>query len=216
MGKAIFHLWLIFKGQVRLIHKSIWAVPPLLLLFGCGLGLFAIARSISHLQQVETILALITTVSAAVGVAFIYGVDNDAAIELTLSTPTSIRIVMLCRLVLVVGYNFIVAACASTCMALLSRGSVWDIMQLWLGPMLLFSSMTLALSLLLGSWFAIIVTFMLEVTQTILSSFTRHVSVLRITPPPDIWQTTPTMVFLALLIIAFAVIYAPRQPRLSN
>jgi hypothetical protein len=186
------------------------------LLFGCGLGLFAIARSISHLQQVETILALITTVSAAVGVAFIYGVDNDAAIELTLSTPTSIRIVMLSRLVLVVGYNFIVAACASTCMALLSRGSVWDIMQLWLGPMLLFSSMTLALSLLLGSWFAIIVTFMLEVTQTILSSFTRHVSVLRITPPPDIWQTTPTMVFLALLIIAFAVIYAPRQPRLSN
>ncbi len=216
MGKAIFHLWLIFKGQVRLIHKSIWAVPPLLLLFGCGLGLFAIAGSISHLQQVETVLALMTTVSAAVGVAFIYGVDNDAAIELTLSTPTSIRIVMLCRLVLVVGYNFIVAVCASTCMALLSRGSVWDIMQLWLGPMLLFSSMTLALSLLLGSWFAIIVTFMLEVTQTILSSFTRHVSVLRITPPPDIWQTTPTMVFLALLIIAFAVIYAPRQPRLSN
>src|ERR1700737_3290263 len=100
MGRAILHLWLIFKGQVRLIHRSIWAVPPLLLLFGCGLGLFAIARSISHLQQVETILALITTVSAAVGVAFIYGVDNDAAIELTLSTPTSIRIVMLRRRVL--------------------------------------------------------------------------------------------------------------------
>ncbi|MFL5663593.1 MAG: hypothetical protein ACJ8BW_19975, partial [Ktedonobacteraceae bacterium] len=101
------------------------------------------------------------------------------------------------------------------CMALLSRGSVWDIMRLWLGPMLLFSSMTLALSLLLGSWFAIIVTFMLEVTQTILSSFTRHVEVPRFTPP-DIWQTTPTMVFLALLIIVFAVIYAPRQSRLSS
>jgi len=218
ISSAILHLWLVFKRQVHLIHRSIWAVPPLLLLFGCGLGLFAIARSISHLQQVETILALITTVSAAVGVAFIYGVDNDAAIELTLSTPTSIRIVMLSRLVLVVGYNFIVAVCASTCMALLSRGSVWDIMQLWLGPMLLFSSMTLALSLLLGSWFAILVTFMLEVTQTILSSFTSHIShveVLRFTPP-DIWQTTPTMVFLALLIIVFAVIYAPRQPRLSS
>lgn len=218
MSSAILHLWLVFKSQVHLIHRSIWVVPPLLLLFGCGLGLLAIARSISHLQQVETILALITTVSAAVGVAFIYGVDNDAAIELTLSTPTSIRIVMLSRLVLVVGYNFIAAACASACIALLSRGSVWDIMQLWLGPMLLLSSMTLALSLLLGSWFAIIVTFMLEVTQTILSSFSRHIShveVLRITPP-GIWQTTPTMVFLALLIIVLAVIYAPRQPRLSS
>jgi hypothetical protein len=215
MGGAIIHLWLVFKRQVRLIHKSIWVVPPLLLLFGYSLAHFAVRGSIDHLHQVETVLALITTVSAAAGVAFIYGAENDAAIELTLSTPTSIRIVMLCRLVLVVGYNFIIAACTSTCVALLSDGSPWDIMQLWLGPMLLFSSMALALSLLLGSWFAMIVTFMLEVTQAILSGFTRYTPALRFTPP-ELWQTTPMMLLLALLIIVFAVIYAPRQPRLSN
>ncbi len=215
VGSTIVHLWLVFKRQVRLIHKSIWIVPPLLLLFGYGLAHFAVRGSIDHLHQVETVLTLIITVSAAVGAAFIYGVENDAAIELTLSTPTSIRIVMLCRLVLVVGYNFIIAACTSTCVALLSGGSLWDIMQLWVGPMLLFSSMALALSLLLGSWFAMIVTFMLEITQAILSGFTRHVAALHFTPP-ELWQTTPTMLLLALLIIVFAIIYAPRQPRLSN
>src|SRR5258708_33071287 len=55
ISSAILHLWLVFKRQAHLIYSSICPEPPLVLLLGWGVGLFAIACSISHLHQVESI-----------------------------------------------------------------------------------------------------------------------------------------------------------------
>lgn len=211
----VLHFWLVFKRQIPLIHKSIWIATPLLLLFGCGLVLFATMQSPDNAQKIETALALFTTVSSAAGVAFIYGAENDAGFELTLSTPTSIRVVMLSRLLLVVGYNFMLSAFASAIIALTHGGGLWEIIQLWLGPMLLLSSITLTLSLMIGSWLALLTALILEATQASLFGFERHLALLQLTQP-DVWQTNPTMLFLAVVLIVFAILYAPRQPRLSN
>lgn len=215
LKSLVLHFWLVFKRQIPIIHKSIWIATPLLLLFGCGLVLFAAIQLPASVHKIEIALALFTTVSSAAGVAFIYGAENDPAFELTLSTPTSMRFVMLSRLLLVVGYNFMLSALASAIIALVHGGSIWEIMQLWLGPMLLLSSITLTLSLMLGSWLALLIALILEVTQAFLLGFERHIALLQL-PQPDVWQTNPTMLFLAVLFIVFAVLYAPRQPRLSN
>jgi hypothetical protein len=150
-------------------------------------------------------------------VAFIYGAENDPGFEITLSTPTSIRIVMLCRMALVVGYNFLLSALASAIVALAHGGGLWEIMQLWLGPMLLLSSLTLALSLLIGSWLATLAAIIIEISQTILIHFDiqRHLPLLQFASPST-WQTTPCILILTVLFIACAIVYAPRQPRLAN
>jgi hypothetical protein len=160
-------------------------------------------------------LVLFTAVVASSGVAFIFGTDNDAGFEITLATPTSIRIVMLCRVVLVIGYNFILSATASFIIALVHGGGIWEIMQLWLGPMLLLSSISVSLSLIIGSAFAVAISLILEALQAIPLTIERGLPVLQFARP-DMMQSSPAVIFLALLLFIFAVYYAPRHPRLSN
>lgn len=210
--QVIGHLWLVLGKQVRIIHKSIWIASTLVGLFGCFLALFI---SNNHLQDAASMLALFTAVVAASGVAFIYGTDNDAGFEITLSTPTSIRIVMLCRMLLVIGYNFVISAIVSTVIGLMHGGGIWEIMQLWIGPMLLLSSISMSLSLMVGSALAVAVSLIIEALQAIPVTIERGLLVLQLARP-DVWQTNPMVLLLAALIFLFAVFYAPRQPRLSN
>lgn len=215
LPSTIFHLWLVFKKQIPIIHKSIWIGMPLVILFGCVLALIATLLSRNLMHDAVSILVLVTTVASASSVAFIYGVENDAALEITLSTPTSMRVVMLSRLILVGGYNTIISMLATAIIALAQRGGFWETMQLWLGPMLFLSSMTLALSLVIGSWFAVLVAFVLESLQALPLYFERHIPILQLASPAS-WQTNPTILLLALLFILFAIFYVPRQPRLSS
>lgn len=215
MHQALPLSWLVFTHQIRLIHKSIWVASTLVGLFCCSLA-FIMSRYVQiHIQNVTSILVLFTAVVASSGAAFLYGTENDAGFEITLATPTSMRIIMLCRVVLVIGYNFIFAAIASFIIALVHGGGIWEIMQLWLGPMLLLSSLSVSLSLLIGSAFAVAISLMLEALQAVPITIEKGLFVLQFARP-DVWQTTPSVILLALLLFVFAVFYAQRQPRLSN
>lgn len=209
------HVWLVFTQQIRLIHKSIWIASTLVGLFCCSLAFFFSRHAQNHVQDITSILVLFTAVVASSSVAFIYGTENDSSFEITLATPTSIRIVMLCRVVLVFGFNFILAAIASSIIALFHGGGIWGIIQLWLGPMLLLSSISVSLSLLIGSAFAVAISILFEALQAIPITIEKGLPVLQLARP-DAWQTSPTILFLALFLFIFAVFYAPRQPRLSN
>jgi hypothetical protein len=211
----LFHLCLVFRKQAGIIHKSIWIVSAMVMIFGCILVLFAISGNHSHIHDAQLLLALFASVIGASGVAFIYGAENDAGFELTLSTPTSIRIVMICRMILVVGYNLLLSAVASTILALSYGGGPWEIIQLWLGPMLLLASISLALSLMLGSAIALLFSLILEATQALPIYMEKGLIGLQLARP-DLWQTNPTILLLAVLFFVFAIFYAPRQPRLSG
>ncbi len=213
--RAISHLWLVLKRQVRVIHKSIWIASTLVALFGLCLTLFVSKLAPGHLYNAASILSLFTTVVAASSIAFIYGSDNDAGFEITLATPTSIRIVMLCRMLLVIGFNFVLSAIASAILAFSHGGGIWEVMQLWLGPMLFLSSISLTLTFLIGSAFAVAITFLIEALQAIPISVEKGLLVLQLARP-DAWQTSPTILLLALCFFTFAIFYAPRQPRLSS
>ncbi len=217
LNAILLHFWLILKAQVRIIHRSIWIASALVILFGgvlTSVAFYSLAAH-NHWSQITLFLSLITTITAASGSAFIYGTENDAGLELTLATPTSIRFVMLSRLVLVVGYDFMLSFIVSCAVSLLFGGSLWGIMQLWVGPMVLLSSITLLLSLLIGSWLAMLVSFILEFIQALPLSLTQHMPALQMANPVT-WQTTPTILLLAALFILFAMFYAPRQPKLSE
>jgi hypothetical protein len=211
-GRAIRHLWHVFSRQFAIINKSVWLGTPVLLLLWCLKTIFfADSQTDVHRLQIE--LALLVTVIAAASTAFLYGSGNDNAFELTLATPTSIRIVMLCRFVQVMLYNILWAALASVFIALTHGANWWDFVQLWLGPMLLTASLTLSLSLLISSWLSLLGGIILEFTQSL--TFNTHMGTLALTGSSH-WQTTPTMLLLTLFCLALALFYAPRQPQLNH
>lgn len=212
---ALIHLWLVLNRQVRIIHKSIWIASTLVGLFCCCLALFFSTQSSDRVHDATSLLTLFTAVVAASGVAFMYGSDKDPGFEITLSTPTSIRIVMLCRMALVIGYNFVLSAIASVIIALAHGGGLWEVIQLWLGPMLLLSSISISLTLMAGAAFALAISLIIEALQAIPITLEKGLLVLQLARP-DMWQSSPYVIVLAVLFFGFAVFYAPRQPRLSN
>lgn len=169
----------------------------------------------NHLRNIEGGLALFTTVVSAAGIAFIYQAEKDAGYEVILSTPTSIRVMMICRMILVIGYNFLLAAITSSIVSIISGGNLWDFAQLWFGPMLLLASISLSVSVTLGSVFGIAATLVVEIFQAFTASLQNATPVLRFLSE-NIGRTTLWNVVAALLLLAFAVYYAPRQPRLAS
>lgn len=213
--RGAYHLWLIFARQVPLIHKSIWIASIFINLLMCALVFLGRVGARHNLHSVEGVLAFFTTIVAAAGVAFIYQAEHDAGYEIILSTPTSIRIVMICRMALVVGYNMALAALTSTIIAVALGGTLWDFMHIWLGPMLLLASISLAISVIFGSVVSLAISLLLEVIQAVLTSLEKMIPVVHFLRV-NLLQTTPAVLFIALLLIVLAVYYAPRQPRLSN
>lgn len=215
IGRGAYHLWLVFARQVPLIHKSIWIASILVNVLMCALVFLGRTGARHNLHSVEGVLAFFTTVVAAASVAFMYQAEHDAGYEITLSTPTSIRIVMICRMALVVGYNMALAALTSAIIAIALGGTLWDFMHIWLGPMLLLASISLVISVIFGSVVSLAISLLLEVIQAIATSLEKlipAISFLR----ANLLQTSPLALCIALLLIVFAVYYAPRQPRLSN
>lgn len=215
MRRVAHHLGLVFTRQIPLIHKSIWIASILVNLLMWALVFLGREGARHNLSSVEGVLALFTTVAAAAGVAFMYQAEHDAGYEIVLSTPTSIRIVMICRMVLVVGYNMALAALTSAIIAVALGGTLWDFMHIWLGPMLLLASVSLVLAVIFGSVVSVVISLLLEVIQAITVSLEKAIPFIHFLRA-NLLQTTPVALLIALLLIVFAVYYAPRQPRLSN
>ncbi|PZR99331.1 MAG: hypothetical protein DLM69_07460 [Candidatus Chloroheliales bacterium] len=139
-------VWQLLLAQLPLVRRQIWAASALVM----GLG---VAVALTFERGSGTVLALLAPIVAAAGIGFIYGPDNDPPLELVLATPTSPRLVLLTRLSLVFGYNLLLALLLSALVTVLGQAPA-GLLQLvwrWLGPMLLLSAISLALSLRFGS-----------------------------------------------------------------
>jgi hypothetical protein len=204
-------LWLVFRSQIPLLHKSIWVVSGAVCFLGLVLTLLMEPQTLAQKHFAGNLLSLFIVVVGASGSAFIYGSSIDPGFELTIATPTPIRLVMLCRMALVLGYNFLLGLLVSAAFAGVYGGSLWGFMQLWLEPLFFLSSLCLAISLFIGSTFALLCTAVIEALQFIPDRLSHLVSL----PLPALGlnPTSPALVIGALLLIAFAVIFVPRQPR---
>ncbi len=158
--------------------------------------------------------SLIAPLVTGLCLAFIYGPEHDAGLEVALSTPTSPRKVLLARLGLVFGYNFALTTAVTLVVALVTGGSFVALASLWLGPLLLLSSLSLALSVGVSTMVAAIIAGLLW----ILHLFSMP-NVLLIGPFGSdsgsllslVWQTNPFILALALALLLLALFSAPRR-----
>ncbi|GHO51791.1 HEAT repeat domain-containing protein [Ktedonobacter robiniae] len=210
---AFLKVWQLLLMQIRLIHSGVW-IAPLLVVFSVGIFLFFKVHSETQLQMAVSVLAVFTTAAAACDVPFLYGMKHDAGFELISSTPTSMRLIVFCRFLLVVGYNVLLALGMSVLLALTHHENFLDILHTWLGPMCLLASMALALSSLIGAWGAASVTLLLEASQSIQMKTTPLNTFLGIDfVLSSWWQTNLSICLLTALCLVVALVAIPRQPR---
>jgi HEAT repeats len=213
---AAHHLWQVFLAQSVILQRR-W-LPVAVLLFLCDALVLLVALGLGRgLHETSTLLALVTTVAAAVGIAYAANARHDTGLELALATATSARMLLYCRFVLVISSTILLSGAASAVIAVVYGQGFWGIVQLWLGPVLLASSLALALVLMVGSWLSVLLISALEALQT-----------LRFGPDHQILfrdhsfllQTNPLIVGLALLCLALVFVAIPRQipvaPRVTD
>ena len=162
-SRHLWKAWYILRSQVPLIRAEIWLSSALVTLLGIIVALF--------LENVNTIYVLAPFISAA-GVAYIYGLKNDPALELTLATPVSAQQILLARLALVFGYNILLIL-ASSMFFLLVNGQIaqfsWAVLLDWMAPMAFLSSLALFCSLLWGSINGMVIAYALWIIKGILT-----------------------------------------------
>ncbi len=208
--------WLVFRAQIPLIHKSIWIASALVCLFGLVLTLAMTPHPVEQKRWAGDLLVLFIVIAGASGSAFLYGSAVDPGFELAIATPTSVRFVMICRMIIVLGYNFLLGLLASAIFAAVCGGGFWGMVQLWLGPLLFLSSLCLAISLFISSAFALICAAVIEALQTFPSTILSRLGLPLSLPAFDLGPTSPALLLGALLLIACAIFFVPRQPRLAS
>ncbi len=200
-------------AQVPLVRREIWPASAVIMAIGAGISLLGTGGSAPG-----SALSLFAPLAAAVGIALIYGQENDPALELALATPTSPRIVVVARLVVVVAWDLALALVASLLLALADGPAVFlPLVSLWLGPMLVLGCLTLLLSLVTGSGAAIGIA---AVIWTLRAYELANPANLDGLPPlttllDAIWQTTPLTLTAAALLLIVAVVAAPLRDGIS-
>ena len=217
--QRVRHIGLLLRSQMPLVHREIWPASALVI----GLGFIAALIA----ERAGFVYALAPLIAAAC-VSLIYGPENDPAYELTISTPTSPRQILLARLVLVFGYNLalVIAAMLALLPALPDQQLMLGTLALnWLAPMTFLSAAALALSLWIGATNAISITYVAWLGQflagPLLSPQAALQTGVRISPAvaqmiaayQGFWQTPVLLLALSGLLFAAAVWLAGRQGR---
>lgn len=214
LGSRVALAWQLLLGQLPLVRKEIWIASPLTIAVGCIVGMMTAEPAASGL-----LLAVLAPVVAAVGVAFVYGPENDPSLEVALSTPTPPRLILMARLTLVYGYDLVLALVATGLLATVKGGlDVWPLISLWVVPMLFLSALSLLLSLTWGTTAAMLATIALWTTKVVyaagspetFSSTTGGLGLVE-----AFWGTNTVLLPLAVVLITVALLRVPSQERLG-
>jgi hypothetical protein len=143
----------LLRAQAPLVQREIWPASAAVIAVGVAAALIS--------AQAGFVYALAPLIAAAC-MSLLYGPENDPALELSLSTPTSPRQVLLARLALVFGYNLaLVGAATLALLPMLPDTALLDPLVLrWLAPMTFLSAAALLLSLWTGAPNAISATYL--------------------------------------------------------
>jgi hypothetical protein len=206
------------RGQVPIVRREIWSASALILVIGAAISLVPARGSAPG-----SALALLAPLAAALGIALIYGHENDPALELALATPTSPRLVVLARLTLVLGWDLALALGASVAVVL-STGrpdGLAGLVGLWLGPMLLLGCLSLSLSVLIGTTPALGVAGFIWLMRA--AELADLANPQRFGSPGAglsqilgiLWQTSPLTLALAAVTVLVALALAPARSGLD-
>jgi len=142
-ASRVGYLAALVAAQVRVVGHGLWMSSAVVMALG-----FAVAWTAGRSGMVGALAPLV----AVFGVSHLHGPQHDPAFELTEATPTSPRVVLLARLVLVFGYDLGLALAASAGLTLaLPDTFMGTLIWSWLAPMTFLSALALLGSVLLGS-----------------------------------------------------------------
>lgn len=208
------YIWGVLWRQIRVLPRGIWASSAAILFM--VLALFLLRSNAVFIQDhwTHALLAISVTAASVINMAYVYGREHDPGLEFALATPTPPRLILFCRMLLVAGYNLILAVAFSALLVLLNGGTLWSVVQLWLGPLLLLSAASLAISMLLGSLVATIATLAFELTQMLTVQVHEGIPHLNMALS-SLWQTQPAVLLIAALLLIFALFYTPRNMRFT-
>jgi hypothetical protein len=209
------YAWQVLRAQAPLVPRGIW------LLSAAAIALTFFVVSLWPGKEIPpTLLRIVLPLVTAAGIAFIYGPEQDPSLELALATPTSPRLVLLCRLVLVVGYN-VALALGVTLLLVLVRGAPFALLaSVWIGPMLLLAGLSLLLSVTVSTMAGVasaIGLVLLRLFTSTLGALGGRVSLdtWQLGHLDALWQTTPALLALALVLYIAAVLLVSRRERLA-
>jgi hypothetical protein len=212
-------LWQLTRAQVRLVPRGVWIASALTMLGGIALSLLVAAAPRDPLRALHAayVLGVFAPLVAAIGAAYVYGPQSDAGLELALATPTSPRLVLVTRLVLVVGFDLLLSTLGSLLLVLSGRGTLASVVGVWIGPLLLLSAVSLVLSLLISAVGAVTGAIVMWVSR-LAATIPAHNAAFQSAQAPlkAIWQTSPAVIAVALALVAVAVLYLPRDERLPE
>lgn len=147
----------ILRSQTPFVRREIWTVTACILLIGAVAAI---------LVERASLISALAPLIAAASVVVLFGPENDPSIELTLSTPTSPRQILLARLALVFGYDVVLSLGVSLVMVPLIHGLVLlPFVLSWLAPMAFLSAFALLLSLIISAENAITIAYLLWLVQ---------------------------------------------------
>jgi hypothetical protein len=206
------HAGRVLRGQVPLIAPGIWVLSA------AAVALTLLVATISPEAAVaRSLLSLVVPLVTAIGVALLYGPEQDPGLEVTLSTPTSPRLVLICRLALIFGYNSALATGVTLLLVRLGGAHFSLLASLWVGPTLLLAGLSLLLSVSVGAMAGMASAFGLVLLRLFLASLDAPGSQIQTTawPLDRLWQTSPLILALAAVLIVASVVLVAKQERLA-
>ncbi|MBV9617232.1 MAG: HEAT repeat domain-containing protein [Ktedonobacteraceae bacterium] len=204
-GRKIDQSWELFCRQFLVLRKyGLAALVTLLTGYIVVLGI-TLGPLRGNVYYSSLALGVVTTLSAAIATGFTTDLRQDQGREIMLSTPTSLRMVMFCRFLIVIVSHLLLSGVLSAAIAPLYGQGLWSIVQIWLGPMFLVSSLSFAVAMLLGSWFSLVLTFLFEIIQTLHVGPEGQIAVQH----SQLWQTNPVILLVAVICFALVILYMP-------
>jgi hypothetical protein len=197
--------WLILRSQTRLVHPATWATSALVIALGT---LVTLAFYQPSQNGTELPLVIFAPIVTACGVAFLYGLDADPALELEWATPVSARLILLARLALLFGFNLVITLVGSLGLTLVqSQISLVPLIAAWLAPMTFLSALAFFLSVLFfDALMSVLICLLIWVGVSArhflqLGSFSFNIpDLLHADYHPALWIAAPALLLIALWI----------------
>jgi hypothetical protein len=196
----------LLRGEARLLGTPMLVASALVMAFGTAV---AAARAGSSGTWAADVLALVAPIVAAAGIAEVYGPKRDPAFEVIAATPTSLRLILLVRVVLVFGYDLALALAASVVLVAVGAGGPAGLIVTWLGPMALLAALSLALAVRAGPDVAIGAVVALWSLRVLAGSVFVDAAA-PLTVVRTLWSTNPATMLLTAALVAAAIFLAGR------
>jgi hypothetical protein len=200
------------RAQILVVPRGVWAVSAVAML--ASLATVLLMRTPSEIVT-RILLSLIIPLVTALGTAFLCGQENDPALEVTLATPISPRLVMATRIGLVFLYNFGLATLLTLAVTLGQGGDFARLAALWFGPALLLGAVSLLLSVATSSVMGVASAALLLALRvsTLLAGLPQQTVLPWAIQLDRSWTTSPALLLVALALLAAALLWTPRQMR---